>query len=140
MSREKVNVQEELAAAMNGTKDNKGNDMYTHMQKLIVHLALTDPRNALTKIEEVSYDLRTKDKFEASECYHDYRGHAQAAQPWYTKVREKFFEVRLLVPPNVGRSRRQPKIPERETHRPKPHRCATCRIWWMTTGCSSGPA
>ena len=93
MSEDKGNVHEELAAAMKAAKDEKGDDLQSHMQKLIVHLALTDPRNALSKLEEVSYELRTKEKFQPSELYHDYRGHAQAGQTWYLKVRDKYFEV-----------------------------------------------
>ena len=93
MAEEKQGLQGVLLRILKDTKDGKGKDLFSHLQKVLVHIALTDPSAALDKFEEISYELRTKEKIEPPDHFLDYRSLALAAQPWAQTLRERYFEV-----------------------------------------------
>jgi len=97
MTEDKSNVQGLLLNILKGTKDVKGKDLYSHLQKVLVHIALTDPQSALDKFEEISYEIRTKEKSDIPEHFLDYRELALASKPWATLLRERYFEVVLTL-------------------------------------------
>ncbi len=91
---EKTSLQGVLMKTLRETKDGKGQDLYAHLQKLLVHIALTDPQSALDRFEELSYELRTKGQLSIPEHFLDYRPLALASQSWANLLRERYFEVR----------------------------------------------
>lgn len=93
MTEEKSSMQGLLLKILKETKDNKGQDLYSHLQKVLVHIALTDPQSALDKFEEISYELRTKEKCDLPDSFLSYRPLAQASETWANSLRERYFEV-----------------------------------------------
>ncbi len=97
MAEEKQGLQGMLLKLLKETRDTKGKDLYTHLQKVLVHIALTDPSSALDKFEEISYEIRTKEKFDPPEHFLNYHDLAHAAQPWVQSLRERYFEVYFFL-------------------------------------------
>jgi len=93
MTEEKRSIQGTLLNILKAAKDSKGKDMYSHLQKVLVHIALTDLQSALDKFEEISYEIRTKEKFDLPEHFLDYRSLALGSQAWANALRERYFEV-----------------------------------------------
>lgn len=90
-------IKEILLELLKNTKDNLGRDLYNHLKKMLVHIALTDPMTALDKFEEISYELRTKSKIEIPERFLNYYQLAESAEPWVDKLRERYFNVHLTI-------------------------------------------
>ncbi len=67
--------------------------MFAHLQKILFHIALTDPHSALDKFEEISYEIRKKGAIVNPEHFLDYHEYATASQSWSAALRAKFFEV-----------------------------------------------
>lgn len=93
MAEEKQGLQELLQTLLKSTKDEKDNDLYAHLQKVLTHIALTDPSNALHNFEQVSYELRSKDSVSVASSHPNYKALASASQPWFRMLHERYFEV-----------------------------------------------
>lgn len=53
-----------LKTLLKNVKNQKGEDLYTHLQEVFKVLILHYPDNALEKLEEVSFLLKHQDKFD----------------------------------------------------------------------------
>ncbi len=87
-------MQKQLAELLKMTKDNKGNDVYAHVRKIIMHCGLANPKRALEDFEEISHTLRAKDSLEPG-LFLDHRAHALGLLPYHTALYKNYFEVRL---------------------------------------------
>jgi len=93
MAEERQGLQGMLSKLLKDTKDSTGKDLYSHLQKVLVHIALTDPTTALDKFEEISHEIRTKQKFEPPEYFLNYSKLALASKSFDQAIHEKFYEV-----------------------------------------------
>jgi len=91
---EKQDIQEALLNILKSNKDEKDRDLYTHLQKVLTHIALTDPTNALDKFEEVSYEIRNKGNVSILSPYLNYKALASVSQEWFKVLYDKYFEVK----------------------------------------------
>jgi hypothetical protein len=82
-----------LVKLLKTTKDGKGRDLYNHIKKILVHIALTDTSTALDKFEEISYALRTNNKLTIPEHFLNYYQLAVASESWVNSLRERYFDV-----------------------------------------------
>eukprot|EP00826_Nyctotherus_ovalis_P065874 TRINITY_DN969_c0_g1_i8.p3 TRINITY_DN969_c0_g1~~TRINITY_DN969_c0_g1_i8.p3 ORF type:complete len:167 (+),score=52.77 TRINITY_DN969_c0_g1_i8:73-573(+) len=98
-----LGLKETLVKILKMTKDEKGRDLYNHIKKIFVQLALTDPSTALDKFEEISYQLRTTSKIPIPERFLNYYQLSVASQAWTNSLRERYFEVSVKVMSRVRR-------------------------------------
>eukprot|EP00826_Nyctotherus_ovalis_P050565 TRINITY_DN6210_c0_g1_i9.p3 TRINITY_DN6210_c0_g1~~TRINITY_DN6210_c0_g1_i9.p3 ORF type:complete len:119 (+),score=33.29 TRINITY_DN6210_c0_g1_i9:161-517(+) len=118
MAEEKQGIQELLLNLLKSTKDEKDNDLYTHLQKVLTHIALTDPSNALHSFEQISYEIRNKDNVSAVSPYLSYKALASISQPWFKTLYDKYFEVDGCVSARLRRARKVKRPLTPSKHRP----------------------
>ena len=93
MTEDKAGFQSLLLKILKDSKGPEGKSLFAHLQKILFHIALTDPHSALDKFEEISYEIRKKGAIEHPELFLNYHEYANASQAWATALRAKFFEV-----------------------------------------------
>ena len=93
MTEEKQGIQELLLNLLKEAKDDQGKDLYCHIKKVLTHLALTDPANALNKFEEVSCEIRKNGVVKIPDPCFNYKALSSSSQPWFRVLLEKYFEV-----------------------------------------------
>lgn len=97
MQEENEGDKEKLAELLKEIRDEKGKDLYSHIQEVLSYLAFTDPQSGINKFEEVSHEMRTKGLLELPERFLNYQALALAAKPWLQSVYERYYEVPLIT-------------------------------------------
>lgn len=96
MAEDKQELQGLLLKYLSENKDENGRNTFNHIQRVLAHIVINSPANGMDKFEEISYQMRTKEKIEIPERFLNHQTLSQLAKPSLQSLYEKCYEVSVV--------------------------------------------